>query len=91
MILHVIVAREKLVLKQFLIEFKKDWIFNYFLQNIFGFALRHPEKPANNDIANNYGLTPLALACVLGKAKVFREIIELSCQVFITISYFLFY
>jgi hypothetical protein len=49
---------------------------------IFGFALHHPVRPANNDMVNNYGLTPLALACVLGKAKIFREIIEVSCQVF---------
>ncbi|CAG2123295.1 unnamed protein product, partial [Medioppia subpectinata] len=51
MVLHVIVAREKL--------------------NIFGFALKHSEKPAVNDMTNNYGLTPLALACVLGKSIIF--------------------
>ncbi|XP_054168611.1 transient receptor potential cation channel subfamily V member 1-like [Oppia nitens] len=64
MVLHVIVAREKL--------------------NIFGFVLRHSERPAHNDMTNNYGLTPLALACVLGKSIIFREIIELSCQEFWT-------
>lgn len=34
---------------------------------MFGYALRHPKLPASNGIVNTAGLTPLTLACKLGK------------------------
>ncbi|XP_054273420.1 transient receptor potential cation channel subfamily V member 6 [Macrosteles quadrilineatus] len=50
--------------------------------DMFGYALRHPRLPASNGIANNAGLTPLTLACKLGRAEVFREMLELSAREF---------
>lgn len=49
---------------------------------MFGYALRHPRLPASNGITNNAGLTPLTLACKLGRAEVFREMLELSAREF---------
>ncbi|XP_067126001.1 transient receptor potential cation channel subfamily V member 5-like [Centruroides vittatus] len=46
-------------------------------QSMYGYALKHPTKPAKDDILNKYGLTPLALACKLGRNKIFREMLEL--------------
>lgn len=40
------------------------------LQDMFGYALRHPRLPAKNGIINVTGLTPLTLACKLGRAEV---------------------
>ncbi|XP_023240167.1 transient receptor potential cation channel subfamily V member 6-like [Centruroides sculpturatus] len=45
---------------------------------MYGYALRHPQKPAKDCILNNYGLTPLTLACKLGRNKIFREMLDLS-------------
>ncbi|KAE8748924.1 hypothetical protein FOCC_FOCC004329 [Frankliniella occidentalis] len=50
--------------------------------DMFGYALRHPRLPAKNGIVNKAGLTPLTLACKLGRAEVFREMLELSCREF---------
>ncbi|XP_065200513.1 transient receptor potential cation channel subfamily V member 6 isoform X2 [Planococcus citri] len=50
--------------------------------DMFGYALRHPKVPASNGIQNHAGLTPLTLACKLGRASVFREMLELSCREF---------
>ncbi|XP_055912069.1 uncharacterized protein LOC129946068 [Eupeodes corollae] len=50
--------------------------------DMFGYALRHPKTPARNGIANHSGLTPLTLACKLGRAEVFREMLELSSREF---------
>lgn len=49
---------------------------------MFGYALRHPKLPAKNGMANEAGLTPLTLACKLGRADVFREMLELSAREF---------
>lgn len=49
---------------------------------MFGYALRHPKFPARNGIANSAGFTPLTLACQLGRAEVFREMLELSAREF---------
>lgn len=49
---------------------------------MFGYALRHPRLPAKNGIVNDTGLTPLTLACKLGRAEVFREMLELSAREF---------
>jgi hypothetical protein len=49
---------------------------------MFGYALRHPKLPASNGIVNLAGLTPLTLACKLGRAEVFREMLELSAREF---------
>lgn len=49
---------------------------------MFGYALRHPKVPASNGIQNHAGLTPLTLACKLGRASVFREMLELSAREF---------
>lgn len=43
--------------------------------------MNHPVKPVDNETSNNFGLTPLGLACFLGKAKIFHEIIELGSKV----------
>ncbi|KAF4530834.1 hypothetical protein B566_EDAN017784, partial [Ephemera danica] len=50
--------------------------------DMFGYALRHPRRPASNGIANVAGLTPLTLACQLGRAEVFKEMLELSAREF---------
>ncbi|XP_017777192.1 PREDICTED: uncharacterized protein LOC108563119 [Nicrophorus vespilloides] len=50
--------------------------------DMFGYALRHPRLPASNGIQNKAGLTPLTLACKLGRAEVFREMLELSAKEF---------
>ncbi|XP_025075486.1 uncharacterized protein LOC105432571 [Pogonomyrmex barbatus] len=50
--------------------------------DMFGYALRHPKLPARNGIVNAAGLTPLTLACQLGRAEVFREMLELSSREF---------
>uniref|UniRef100_A0A1B0BB69 Ion transport domain-containing protein n=1 Tax=Glossina palpalis gambiensis TaxID=67801 RepID=A0A1B0BB69_9MUSC len=50
--------------------------------DMFGYALRHPKTPAKNGIVNHGGLTPLTLACKLGRAEVFREMLELSAREF---------
>uniref|UniRef100_A0A1I8MW96 Ion transport domain-containing protein n=1 Tax=Musca domestica TaxID=7370 RepID=A0A1I8MW96_MUSDO len=50
--------------------------------DMFGYALRHPKTPAKNGIVNHSGLTPLTLACKLGRAEVFREMLELSAREF---------
>ncbi|XP_055682448.1 uncharacterized protein LOC129789581 isoform X2 [Lutzomyia longipalpis] len=50
--------------------------------DMFGYALRHPKLPARNGIINMSGLTPLTLACTLGRAEVFREMLELSAREF---------
>ncbi|KAJ6638187.1 Nuclear transcription factor Y subunit gamma, partial [Pseudolycoriella hygida] len=50
--------------------------------DMFGYALRHPKLPAKNGIINDSGLTPLTLACKLGRAEVFREMLELSSREF---------
>lgn len=47
---------------------------------MFGYALRHPHRKASNDIINEQGLTPLTLACRLGRSDVFKEMLELSCK-----------
>jgi transient receptor potential cation channel subfamily V member 6 len=46
------------------------------------FLKRHPKQPAKNGIVNKAGLTPLTLACKLGRSEVFREMLELSCREF---------
>ncbi|XP_041970712.1 uncharacterized protein LOC121727076 [Aricia agestis] len=50
--------------------------------DMFGYALRHPKVPASNGRLNRAGFTPLTLACQLGRASVFREMLELSCREF---------
>ncbi|XP_045505634.1 uncharacterized protein LOC123702027 [Colias croceus] len=50
--------------------------------DMFGYALRHPKVPASNGRQNKAGFTPLTLACQLGRASVFREMLELSSREF---------
>ncbi|CAB3229660.1 unnamed protein product [Arctia plantaginis] len=50
--------------------------------DMFGYALRHPRIPASNGRMNLAGFTPLTLACQLGRASVFREMLELSAKEF---------
>ena len=49
---------------------------------MYGYALRHPTTPATMKAINNDNLTPLALACTLGRANIFREMLELTAQEF---------
>ncbi|XP_037068831.1 transient receptor potential cation channel subfamily V member 6-like [Pollicipes pollicipes] len=48
-------------------------------QEMFGYALRHPKRPAKNGVLNRVGLTPLTLACRLARSEIFREMLELTC------------
>src|SRR5665811_868846 len=66
-----------------ILMFPKTELMNLiFQQGMYGYALRHPKTCASNDIINNQGLNPLTLACRLGRASVFREMLELSCKEF---------
>ena len=49
---------------------------------MFGYALRHPLKSGNPEVANNAGLTCLTLSCFLGRDLLFKEMLELSCKEF---------
>lgn len=49
---------------------------------MYGYALRHPRLPAKMGIINKAGLTPLTLSCHLGRANVFREMLELTAKEF---------
>ena len=48
------------------------------MQEMYGYALRHPRVPATMTMTNNAGLTPLTLACDLGRVTIFREMMELT-------------
>lgn len=80
MILHMVVVCDKLVLFNYHRQYKN--INTFLLKDMFGYALRHPRLPAKNGIINQSGLTPLTLACKLGRAEVFREMLELSSREF---------
>ncbi|GIY47172.1 transient receptor potential cation channel subfamily V member 5 [Caerostris extrusa] len=45
---------------------------------MYGYALRHPIQPASDHLCNKFGLTPLTLACKLGRNTIFREMLEFS-------------
>nr|QZK27843.1 transient receptor potential cation channel subfamily V inactive [Cupiennius salei] len=45
---------------------------------MYGYALRHPVRPATDRLCNKFGLTPLTLACKLGRNTIFREMLEFS-------------
>ncbi|XP_054709166.1 transient receptor potential cation channel subfamily V member 5-like [Uloborus diversus] len=45
---------------------------------MYGYALRHPTKPASDNLINKFGLTPLTLACKLARNTIFREMLEFS-------------
>ncbi|UYV76201.1 Iav [Cordylochernes scorpioides] len=47
-------------------------------RDMYGYALRHPQHPADDTILNNAGLSPLALACKLGRIAIFSEMLQLS-------------
>ena len=49
---------------------------------MYGYALRHPQLPAKMALTNAAGLTPLTLACHLGRATIFREMLELTAREF---------
>lgn len=90
MILHMVVVGDKLDMFGYALRF--DYIFIMRYLNIYEisysfFSLsphlpRHPKLPAKNGIVNKAGLTPLTLACKLGRSEVFREMLELSCREF---------
>lgn len=84
MILHMVVVCDKLVrcYQSSTLNKTSNVSMCIFRQDMFGYALRHPKLPAKNGIANTAGLTPLTLACKLGRADVFREMLELSSREF---------
>lgn len=49
---------------------------------MYGYALRHPRLPAKMGIVNKAGFTPLTLSCHLGRATIFREMLELTAKEF---------
>ena len=49
---------------------------------MYGYALRHPRIQAKMGIINKAGLTPLTLSCHLGRATIFREMLELTAKEF---------
>ena len=49
---------------------------------MYGYALRHPRTPATMNVINKTGFTPLTLACHLGRANIFREMLELTAKEF---------
>ena len=49
---------------------------------MYGYALRHPRIQAKMGIVNKAGLTPLTLSCRLGRATIFREMLELTAKEF---------
>ena len=49
---------------------------------MFGYALRHPVKFANQYIKNKAGLTCLTLSCKLGRDVLFKEMLEMSSKEF---------
>ena len=49
---------------------------------MFSYALRHPKRSANPEMANNADLTCLTLSCKLGRDVLFKEMLELSCKEF---------
>lgn len=88
MILHMVVVGDKLDMFGYALRFDR-FLMNFRLQlsllNSKQFILnvgRHPKLPAKNGIVNEAGLTPLTLACKLGRSEVFREMLELSCREF---------
>ena len=48
------------------------------LQEMFKHAVRHHKKPAKTDILNKQHLTPLTLAGKLGRANVFKDMLDLG-------------
>ena len=49
---------------------------------MFGYALRHPIRSADQYQRNDVGLTCLTLSCKLGRDDLFKEMLELSCKEF---------
>ncbi|KAK2725018.1 hypothetical protein QYM36_001463 [Artemia franciscana] len=50
--------------------------------SMYGYAMRHPRRPAKPTLINLAGLTPLALACEMARAQIFLEMMELSALEF---------
>ncbi|CAM1305235.1 Iav (predicted) [Pycnogonum litorale] len=51
-------------------------------QEMFAYAFRHSKVPADNNLMNDQGLTPLTLACKLGRNEIFRFMLELNAMEF---------
>lgn len=88
MILHMVVVGDKLDMFGYALRFD-HFLMNFRLQrsilnskHFIPDVARHPKLPAKNGIVNEAGLTPLTLACKLGRSEVFREMLELSCREF---------
>lgn len=86
MILHIVVVSDKLDMFGYALRFEFYNVSTLKLtnqnKNIYYYLPRHPKLPAKNGIVNKAGLTPLTLACKLGRSEVFREMLELSCREF---------
>lgn len=45
---------------------------------MYSYAVRHWSKPADTDICNFAGYTPLTLATILGRREIFEAMLELT-------------
>lgn len=81
MILHMVVVNDKLEMFGYALRYF-DYLFCLKIFSDFYQIYRHPKLPCKNGIVNKAGLTPLTLACKLGRSEVFREMLELSCREF---------
>lgn len=54
---------------------------------MYGYAVRHWAKPADVNVVNSQGQTPLTLASKLGRREIFEEMLELMKVVSIVSKY----
>ncbi|XP_078596506.1 transient receptor potential cation channel subfamily V member 5-like isoform X1 [Branchiostoma floridae x Branchiostoma japonicum] len=56
--------------------------------SMYKYAMKHPSKPADPYVKNKEDLTPLTLACKIGRPDMFNTILELGSQEFWSYSNF---
>jgi len=52
---------------------------------MYSYAVRHWAKPADVNIVNSAGRSPLTLATILGRKEIFEQMLELSKVVSINV------